>query len=477
MGYVKLSESEAKNQKIMLDNIFVAEYLPSAPESYVKVYLMGLSLALTAPDNDLETIAMRLSLEQSSVLEAFLYWQEQGLVHVTAANPQSVEYLPVISRSRQIRKFSKEKYRTFNDQLHVLFPQRNILPNEYNEYYTLMETYNVEVEAMLTIIGYCKRLKGEDITYPYIITVARNLASEGCTTFDRVNEKLSELDLYSQELRAILKALNTKRLADHDDRRNYNKWTKNFGFKPETIIQVAKTVKKGGTARLDSMLTRYYENRLMSIEEIRDYEQNRESLYELAKNINRIIGVYYEQLDFIIETYINNWLSMGFDRAALTTIADYCFKKGIRSLEGMNDTLTKLHKLGYVSIESISSFITEAVKNDESIKDILEKANLTRAVTSRDRDYYRTWTFSWKMPHELILYAAEKSSNAGNPISYMNSVLSTWHENKVTTIDEAKTKTPENSTAAAQNSQNVITRDFSADELNAIFDKLNENVD
>lgn len=475
MGFVKLSDSEAKNQKISLDNVFIAEYLPSAPENFVKIYLMGLSLALSDPQNSIETIAMRLFCDTKAVTDAFNYWSEQGLVHITATTPPAIEYLPIISRSRQIRKFSKEKYRTFNDQLHCLFPNRNILPNEYNEYYNTIETYNIEVEAMLTIVGYAKRLKGEDITYPYIIAVARNLAAEGCTTYKRVNEKLEELDLYSTELKAVLKALGAKKTADHDDRRMFDKWIKALGFKLETIIQVAKNVKKGGTARLDSLLTKYYENHLMSIEEIRDYEAHRDELYTLCREINKIIGVYYEQLDFIIETYINNWLSMGFSNHALTTIADYCFRKGIRTLEGMNDTLAKFYKLGNVSLENISSFISDAVKGDEDIKKILSAASVTRAVTTRDRDYYRTWTFSWKMPNELIEYGATQSANASNPISYLNSILASWHANNITTLDAAQKMALPQATATAPN-QNIITSNFSADELNAIFDKLNEDL-
>lgn len=479
MGYVKLSETEAKNQKIMLDNIFIAEYLPSSPDNYVKVYLTGLYLALTSPDNSPETIAMRLSLDEKTVSDAFNYWQEQGLVHISAALPITVEYLPIISRSRQIRKFSKEKYKTFNEQLHRLLPQRNILPNEYNEYYSVMETYNIEVEAMLTVIGYCKRLKGEDINYPYIIAVARNLAAEGCTSYSRVNEKLEELDLYSMELKSVLKALSLKRAADHDDRRMWGKWIKSFGFKEETIIQVAKSVKKGGMTRLDALLTKYYENHLLSIEEIRDWEAHRDQLYELARQINKIIGVYYEQLDFIIETYITNWLSMGFSSEALTSVADYCFRKEIRTLAGLNETLTKFYKLGCVTVDSINDFITDAVKSDDSIKQILAIAGVTRAVTTRDRDYYRTWSFSWKLSLELINHAASLSTGAGNPISYMNTILSSWHTNNVSTVEEAKklsTAIPKFESTQPAQKQNVISRDFSADELNAIFDKLNEEL-
>ncbi len=472
MGAIRLGDGITQKQSITLSGTFLSEYMPSAPDMYLKVYITGLYLAITDPDNNMETVAMRLFTDIKTVQEAFFYWQEQGLVHIHPET-HAVEYLAVVPRDRRIRKFSKEKYRAFNEQLHALFPQRNILPAEYNEYYTVMETYNIEIEAMLTIIGYCKQLKGDDITYPYIVTVARNFAAEGYITFDRVNEKISELDLHGSELRAVTKALN-KRVIDHEDNRLYNKWTRQFKFDSATVVQVAKKIKKGGMPRLDAKLTKYYEMRLHTLAEIENYEKNRDELYALAKEVNRTIGVYYEQLDYIIETYTVKWLDMGFDAPTLLAIADYCFKHGLKTLEAMDDTVKKFYKKGCVSAESISEFISEAVKCDDEIKEILDAAGVSRPVSTRDRDYYRTWTYTWNMPKDVILYAADLSKKADNPLSYLNSVLAAWHEKGIQTVADAQKAAAV--PAPAKATEHRIVTDFSADELNAAFAKLNEEL-
>lgn len=471
MGTIRLGDGLRQKQSITVSGVFLTEYMPSAPELYVKIYLAGQYLALSDPDNDLEAVAMRLFTDAKTVQEAFLYWQEQGLIHVDPET-HAIEYLAVVPRARQIRKFSKEKYRTFNEQLHALFPHRNILPGEYNEYYTVMETYNIEPEAMLTIVGYCKRLKGEDITYPYITTVARNFAAEGYITFDRVSEKISELDLYSDELRAVVKAVG-KRVIDHEDKRLYSKWTKQMGFDTATVIGVAKRIRKGGMPRLDAKLTKYYELHLSTLSQIDNYEKSRDEMYELAKNINRTIGVYYEQLDYIIETYIAKWLDMGFNAPTLLAVADYCFRHGLRTLEAMDDAVKKFYKKGCVTSESIAEFVSEAAKSDCEIKEILEKAGVSRPVTTRDRDYYRTWTYSWNMPQDVILQAAALGKKADNPLSYLNSVLASWHEKGIATVEEAKKAA---APAAPQKAaEHRIVTDFSAEQLNAAFAKLNEN--
>ena len=471
MGTIKLSDEMATKQRVTLSGIFISEYLPYAPDSFVKVYIAGLYAAQTDPENTAESVALKLFLSPQTVTEAFAYWQEQGLVRV---GENGVEYLPVVAKARQIRKFSKEKYRTFNEQLHALFPNRNILPGEYNAYYTLMEAYNIEIEAMLTVIGYCKRLKGEDISYPYIVTVATNFAKEGFVTFERVSEKIGEFDLYDNELKAIVKALGKKNI-EHDDKRLYVKWTKELGFSADLVEGVAKMVKRGGILKLDAKLTKYYELHLTSLSEIENYEKHRESLYDLAKNINRTVGVYYEQLDFIIETYTVNWLGMGFDPPTLLKVAEYCFLHGIRTLEGMHDTLKKLYQKGCVSSESIAAFVQGAAKSDGEIKEVFEAAGISRAVGTRDRDAYRTWSYGWGLPKEVILHGASIARKAESPFSYLNAILASWHEKGVTTVEQAKTAALPSVTPAAPPSARIVT-DFSADELNAAFDKLNEDL-
>ena len=298
---MKISADRMLAGKTEVDNSFLLNFMPFAPESYVKVYLAGLLAAScgTGDDNAEEYIAGKLNIDLPVVEEAFRYWETQGVVTVVrSVTPPEIQFLPVGKAMPSASKFSKTKYKDFNDQLHAMLPGRNILPGEYNEYYSLMEDTHMEPNGMLAIIAYCIRQKGENITYPYILAVARNLAGQGLLTFDRISEQLSEFDAYEKELRPVLSALGSKRKSDHEDKRLYIKWTKGMEYTPATVIKVAKTVKKGGMEKLDAMMTRYYENHLMTFEEIEDFNRNREKLVALTKNINRIIGVYYEQLDF-----------------------------------------------------------------------------------------------------------------------------------------------------------------------------------
>ena len=77
MGLCSFSSELIINNKLELDNIFVNEFLPYAPEGTVKVYIYGLYMCShsNAHDNTLESFAKVLSMSEQDILDSFLYWQ------------------------------------------------------------------------------------------------------------------------------------------------------------------------------------------------------------------------------------------------------------------------------------------------------------------------------------------------------------------------------------------------------------------
>jgi len=170
--FAKLSPQRAIDLRVSLDILFIEEYMPHSPENFLKVYLYGLALCShnIEHDNSLEKIAKRLSVDTQTILSAYDYWQEQGLINVLPTVPISVEYLPIKDSSTNYRKkFNKDKYADFNKQLQHMLPSRQIMQNEYLEYYSAIENLHMQPEAMLSIISYCVRLKGIEIGFKYIL--------------------------------------------------------------------------------------------------------------------------------------------------------------------------------------------------------------------------------------------------------------------------------------------------------------------
>ena len=326
------------------------------------------------------------------------------------------------------------------------------------------------------IMRYCVDSKKSAVGYNYILTVAKNGANEGITTTQAVEERLQNFQQKDSDLQQVMDALSIKRLAYVEERALFNKWINDYGFNLDVVIYIAKKVKLKGKAnfeKIDNVLTKYYEMGLFSIMEIEDFEKEKEALYSLAKEINKTIGVYYESLDGEVENYILKWLNLGFDQNVLLDLAYYCFKKSIRTLEGMDKTLLKFHKLGILSSDALKEYMNEVLATDESIKKILTYLGLARNVNYIDRENFKTWKETWGFSDGVIVYACSLAKGKDSPLKYLGRVLSDWHNKGIKTIEEAKKTSPINEASMVAR-ENFKGRSYSKEEINALFSSIDE---
>ena len=478
MALCSYSSRLAMDGYTVIDNTFLNEFLPQATGDDVKVYLYGLNLCSNpnTDDNSLDTMSKVLCLTEDDILKSFAYWQEMGLVQMVSNNPLEIRFLPVRARSGSSKIRNKDKYTDFNAQIQEVISGRMITPTEYNEYYSLIETYHFEPEALVMIAKYCTTKKSTSISYPYILAVARNYAEEGLKTIEAVEQKFIEYEQNSDEIKRVLTALGLKREADIEERNLYLKWNNSFGFTNGVIVEVAKSLKKkGGFAKLDSLMIKYFEQKLFTIEEISEFSERQEEMFDLAKTVSKNLGLYYQNLENVVDVYIADWVNKGYDSETLIVISMYCFKQGIRTLDAMSTVVHKFFKLGLVSSESISQYISGVIKSDEEIKAVLDNVGLVRSVSSYDREFYKTWTNNWGFSHEQVLQVSEASKGKSNPMSYLNKVLSSLNERNIKTEKEIEKYLKSASTDTQKTDKaDFSQRDYSAEEMNALFDSLED---
>lgn len=478
MGLCSFSSSLIMDGTTSIDNAFINEFLPKAQGDYVKVYLYGLSQCSNpySDDNSLSSMAIVLKMSEDQILDAFSYWQDMGIVQIISTDPVEVRYLPIKTHSGSAKLRVKSQYDDFNKQVQQIISGRMIRPNEYNEYYHLIESYHFEPEALIMIIKYCTTIKSTSVNYPYILTVARSYEQEGIKSAAALEEKFLEQERAGKEIKEVLSALGLKREADLEERNMYLKWTNTYGFSHGTILEVAKLQKnKGGFAKLDETLKKYAEQKLFSMQDISEYNQEKEQMYTLARDISKTIGLYYQNLESVVDTYITDWLQKGYDSQTLQTIASYCFKQSIRTLEGVNSVICKFFKLGLVSIQSINEYIQGLADINSKIREVLDACNISRLVNTYDRDFYNTWTNDWGFSQEAILLVAASCNGKAQPIQYLNKVLATLHAEKISSLDEIKKRlaTFANQTSTTKPAaNNYQSREYKKEELNALFDSL-----
>ncbi len=463
--------------KTSIDNLFILDYLPYAPDLCVKVYILGLANCYNAggADNDHDKMAKILNVAPEDIVSAFLYWQDKGLVQVIGTEPLEVVYLPVNTANiGNIKKYKVGEYADFNIKIQDIIKGRMISKNEYTEYYALIESMHMDKDALLKIAEYCVQYKGDNVGYSYITTVAKNWAYEGVQTADDVQSKIESLGLLDDKLTLVLKALGKRKVQTIEDKQYLDKWIEGYGFDLDVIIYVAKTLREKKQSvdlfYLDNVLTRYFENKLMSVQEIDTFETEKKEMYHTARLLVKNLGLYYDDLTKTVETYIIPYRRMGYDDKTLVAIADYAYKNSIRKLELFDDTIKRLYKLGVVDIDSFNNFISQMAKNDEKIKEILHDLGMKRKVNETDRKLYTTWTEDWGFSADVIAYACTLSRDKGNPIQYLNKILSLWHGQGINTVELAKT----NASQVESKQPNTYTRQYTQDELSNVFTNIDE---
>ncbi len=474
MSFISKSKDLNLNKYVLVSNAFISKVMPSLSANAIKVYLLGLQfLQLDSEVNTIKNFENALELNIEDITEAFRELEDKKLVKISNIDDFKIVFLYVDEKTLDFKPIDKGKYGDFYILCQSFF-ERELTPNEFKDYSDLIENEKIEPEALLMIIKHCIETKEKNITTKYILAVAKNWISEKILTTTKVEEKIKELELTGEKLKNVLLILGIKRNASLDERDMYIKWTKTLGFSDKTILDVAESLKKkGGMKALDNKILKYFSLQLFSTDEIDEYERNKKHYIDLARDICSKLGIYIENLEPVIDNYLNNWLFKGYSDETLSLLAKFCFKSENNSLEKMDVIIQKLYKQGCVSLEAITQYINELNLIDANINKIFEKLSIARNVTSRDREMYNTWCNEWNINENLLNYAIELSVGKNLPLQYLNKVITNFHEKGIETIEEAE-KFKDKFVSTVDNKPNMNTRSYSDEELNRLFDNLKE---
>jgi len=417
MSFVSLAKEFNDSKKVVIDATFIFDYMPLAPENFVKVYLAAFAFA-NNKGATLDEISAKLDLEYQKILDAFKFWEQKGLVEITY-EPLNITFNKIAPISKQVLKFDKAKYQSFNEQLHRIINGRQISLTEYNEYYTLMEGYGLEESALLNIIGYCKRLKKDDnINHRYIIAVAYDFIEKGYRTFESVNEHIEKTVLYETDLIDIYKALKIKKIPDYLDKQLIIKWKNEFGFTIGLILDIAKLFTKNTKGKIsvdkfDTELTLYNKHRLTTLDKIEEFVTKKIANIALAKEFTTILGIF-EPYEWAVKMYFEPWLKLGFSSDVLLAIANNC-----RELPYYQRSLKSIADKFIIPFANEKQFSVEEIEK---------------------------------------FFANEKESKKEE------------QKNK-----KSKNSKADNSAVAKEGNKNFVSRDLSSEELNSMFERINDD--
>ncbi|MBO5774198.1 MAG: DnaD domain protein, partial [Clostridia bacterium] len=217
-----------------------------------------------------------------------------------------------------------------------------------------------------------------------------------------------------------------------------------------------------------------YSQNALTATEINAYQKEKEDIRAFTGEVIRTIGTYYATLDMPIETYVNPWLKLGYEKSAILAIARFCFMRNVKTLDGMQVVIDKFYKMGIVTLEGINSYVARQAKIDTAVKEVLETAGAEPFVSNRDRDFYRAFIEDWGFEHEVVLAVAENAKDKPFPMSYVNKILLIFKQNGIFTIEGAKSFFATNSGEGRSNKKKdskdmVIKQVYTKEEIDSVF--------
>ena len=197
-----------------VENIFISEYLPGAPESCAKVYLYALMCACSGCSISDEELAAQLSLGLQAVLDAWEYWENLGIVERL---PEGIQFVNqkelVFDRSaKPAKKFDFDLDDKVLSELYAKVEQicsRTLEAKEMTEIVNWLSVYHFSPEIIAFCYEYCTN-QCKSNKYSYVGAVLKEWKSKELSDVEAIKEHLATHSKNGVTFKLIFKELGFK---------------------------------------------------------------------------------------------------------------------------------------------------------------------------------------------------------------------------------------------------------------------------
>jgi len=238
-----------------VENLFLSEYLPSAPENAVKVYLLALMHAQQGLPADNAALAGKLHISAAEVDTAWDYWYKCGVVRLLKkAGDQSPNYSVEFLNIREMVfgrgtgssvPAAAAPFALDDDELRRLLSDietttgRLLEAREAETVASWIAEFGMSPDVILMGYKYCTdRRKSNRLNY--VGTVLKEWRAKGLVTVEQVEDNLALADRHYEYYRAVVKELGFHRSASEPEKRIMDSWFDKMGFSLEEVMQACQ---------------------------------------------------------------------------------------------------------------------------------------------------------------------------------------------------------------------------------------------
>jgi len=292
MNFFRLKSNNEDLGHTLLENVFINHYMPLAPGSFVKVYILGLKYAQNHSSISLsnETIAKTLGITEEETADAWKYWEAQGIVRLvpisTGSEDLAVEFLSIKElvlnikeKKPKVDKYSPDRIIAARQNFRIrdMFEYikkiygRDPSPNEMFTYLDWIDDYGMPPDLVILLIDDCCSRGKKDM--PYLKQVAKNWFDAGINSLEKANEYTEKHKEKWQKYGKVLSFFRLGAPTQVQEQMLY-KWFFELGFPEEVVLKACSltaNTMKPSFAYLDKILSEWNSKGLKTLQEVEAY--------------------------------------------------------------------------------------------------------------------------------------------------------------------------------------------------------------
>ncbi len=456
MAFCSFGDNYALFDITPVENLFLQEYMLRAPGNYVKVYLYGLMQCYhPAEAMSLARMARDMDLPEEEVFQAFQYWERMGLARRVADSPAQYVYKNLKHNLLMSTGEGETlyRYKDFNATLHNLFDKkRKLYEQDYRRIYEWIEVLELPETVVIMLIRYCIDIYGLRFSLEKADGLAREWAEQGVRSIEDAEEMTRTSKQQADDLKRVLRRLGQRRAPSMDEEDLYRKWTREWGFEPQAILEACKETTKGSPtmAYLNGILQRQHKLGRHEAAALTGQLRQEAELAEPLKAVYEALGRRGASPTPEDLEWLHAWLEAGGTKELLVPAAQAVHRGGGNSLESVYRLLEVWQGMGLATRGDVDAYLSALRRDNDQLAALFEACGLQRKPVAADRAQLTTWRDAWHMPMDVMLEAAAYATNAAVKMPFMHRILAQWHEKGIRTLDAARAERAQHITQSAQ---------------------------
>lgn len=463
MAFCSFSRESALFDSTPIENMFLVEYLPQAPDDCLRVYLYARMLCCHPEmGGEIGDIAKALHLDEDEVLDAFSFWERQGLVERMSDRPLTFSFRSLNSGVIAKENDEVRRHLDYNSAVLKALDVTSIGSKQTRMLYDWLDVLGYSQEAALKILEHEKKVSAQ-FSINTIIKRADKRAVEwaerGIHSLEDVEKAISYDDQVYSMAYTVLRQLGIGRKPSVDELNCVRRWVSEWKLSQQEVIDACVHTTKSrnpSIAYLDAILK----------DKVGGGNPHFENMKAVLKDLGAANATPTPEQ---IKKY-SALLDAGFDPETLLLAAVQCAAKGWHTFDKLEWMLQEWGEAGVHSCDQAQAYLSNMQRMRDELRALYKNAGLVRSVYAKDIQLYESW--KQKYSPEMILCAAQCSTGAREPTKYISKLLSEWEKAGITSPEAARAQHRNYQGAAAKapaQSMNYQQHDYTREEYSKNF--------